>query len=240
MRITRALVPLAMAGALLAGCGGDGDGDGGTPGPTDNGVSALTPNEIVDRAKAALEGAKSYRISGDIDADGQKMALDFKISGSDLIGSITSEGAKVEMLSVGGQNYIRPDAAFWTMTAGAEGGETMAKLMGDKWAQLSADDDEFNDLFTITDPDELLKPEGTVTKGETKDVAGTKAIGLVDGGTDGGALYVATVGEPYPLQMVGPKNEGQISFSDFGATFSEIATPPESEVIDLDKLKSGS
>ncbi|HEY2949593.1 MAG TPA: hypothetical protein VGJ53_14570 [Micromonosporaceae bacterium] len=244
MRIRHALVPLVLAGTLLAGCGGDGGGgDGAAPkpkstAPTDNGVAALSPNEILDKATAALESAKSYRVKGDIDTDGQKMSLDFKISGKDLLGSITSEGATIELLAVGGQNYIRPDEAFWKANGG-DAGATMAQLMGDRWARLSTTDKNFSQLFKITDPSELLKPKGQLSKGETKQVTGGNAVGIIESGTDGGTLWVATTGEPYPLMLEGPKGEGQLTFSDFGATFSDVVAPADTEVIDLDKLRRG-
>jgi hypothetical protein len=246
MRFIRALVPLALAGVLLAGCGGNSDGNGspggtsgGTPAssaPADNGVAALEPKAIVDKAIAALEAAKSFSLKGDITTDGQKLGLDVKVSGDDLVGSITIDGAKVEILRVAGQAYIRPDEKFWTQNAGAAAGGTMAQLMGDRWAKLSSKDTDFKEFFQITEPAQLLKPDGTVTKGGTKTINGVKAIGVVQPGKDGGTLYVATTGEPYPLALEGQPGEGQLTFGDFGATFDDIKAPTAAEVVDLDKL----
>lgn len=242
MRLTRALVPLALAGALLAGCGDsnqDSEGSGTpTTAPASNGVADLTPDEIVDKAAAALDAAKSYRMQGDINDEGQTMTLDFKVAGEDVLGSISMQGAKVELLSAAGQFYIRPDAAFWKQNAG-DGAENIAKLMAGRWAKLSPKDEDFKGFFQLADPHQLLKPDGTLTKGQTKDVNGVSAIGLVDGSADGGTLYVATTGEPYPLLLEGPKGEGQISFSDFGATFADVKAPAPNEVVDLDKLLQG-
>ena len=49
-------------------------------------------------------------------------------------------------------------------------------------------------------PENMTKPEGDVTKGDTKTIDGTPAIGLVDS-KGGGKLYVATTGEPVPLSI---------------------------------------
>ncbi|HEY2947710.1 MAG TPA: hypothetical protein VGJ53_04810 [Micromonosporaceae bacterium] len=244
MRITRALMPLALAGVVLAGCGGDGNRPSATtttksPAPTDNGVSALAPNEIVQKSIAALEGAKSYQMKGDIYSDGQQMYLHFKVSGKDLIGVIASQGTKVELLSVGGQNFVRPDEAFWKANAG-DAGATIAKLLGSRWAKLSATDKDFRTLFKIIEPSELLKPTGRLTKATTKQVPGGTAIGVVQSGADGGTLWVATIGEPYPLFLEGSGGKGHITFTSFGGSFPDIALPAASEVVDLDKLKSGS
>ncbi len=246
MRFTRALMPLALAGVLLAGCGnqdgGGGTDGGGTPGgapasaaPTDNGVAALDPKAIVDKAVGALGSAKSFTLKGDITTDSQKIGLDVKVSGSDVLGTMTLDGARVELLRVGGQMFIRPDEKFWTQTVG-DAGATMVQLMGDKWAKLSSKDADFQEFFQIAEPAELLKPEGTLSKGATKTVNGVEAIGIVEAGADGGTLYVATTGEPYPVLVEGPAGQGQLAFGDFGATFDDIKAPAAADVIDLDKL----
>lgn len=241
MRITRVLMPLALAGAVLAGCGGDGNRPSAakSPTPTDNGVSALAANEILQKATAALQGAKSYDIKGDIDSDGQQVYVHLKISGKDLIGVISSQGAKVEVLSVGGQNYVRPDEAFWKANLGDKGA-SVAELMGSRWAKLSATDKDFAELFKITDPSQLLKPKGEVSKGETKQVPGGTAVGVVESGADGGTLWVATTGEPYPLFLEGPAGKGHLTFTSFGASFPDIAPPGQSDIVDLDKVRTGS
>lgn len=246
MRLTRALVPLVLACALLAGCGGtddDGTDGGGTPAgtttssaPADNGVAALEADAIVDKAMAALGAAKSFSLKGDIDMDGQRLALDIKVSGEDVLGTMTIDGAAVELLRVGGQAYIRPDEKFWSQFGGADAGATMAQLMGDRWAKISSKDAQFEEFFQITEPADLLKPDGAVTKGETKTVNGVAAIGISEAGSDGGTLYVATTGEPYPLLMEGPPGKGQLSFGDFGAAFEDIKAPAAGDVVDLDKL----
>ncbi|MET8234123.1 hypothetical protein ABZS77_25960 [Micromonospora sp. NPDC005298] len=75
--IRRGMVAV-VAAALLAGCGG-GDGDGAQPestAPADNGVAALAPDEVLQRATTAVRNAKSYHLVGDVDDDGKKMTLD--------------------------------------------------------------------------------------------------------------------------------------------------------------------
>jgi hypothetical protein len=64
MRAMRALVPLALATILLTCCGKDGARPEATPTPTDNGVSVLTADQILERATAALKAAKSFRMGG--------------------------------------------------------------------------------------------------------------------------------------------------------------------------------
>jgi hypothetical protein len=234
----RAALTFAAAATLLTGCQRGDTQEPGPVGPTDNGVSTLAADEILDRAKTALRQATSYRAKGNGSSDGQKMSLDFRVSGTDLGGALTMDGASIEVLSVAGQQYMRPDEKFWANIAGPEKAGEVAKLMGDKWVRVPDDDKNLGGLFDIANVDNLLKPDGTLTKGETKDIDGVKAIGLVDSGGEQGTLYVATIGEPYPLRLVSRNTAdgGQVDFTDFGATFDDLKAPAEAEVIDLEEL----
>ncbi|MEK8110176.1 hypothetical protein NKG94_49400 [Micromonospora sp. M12] len=102
-----------------------------------------------------MKNAKSYRLAGDLDNDGQKMTLDFKMTGSDLAGQVSTNDGTVELLSVAGQQYIRPDEKFWAKNAGAQASGEIVKLMGDKWAKVSEKDD-FTQLFDVANADKLL------------------------------------------------------------------------------------
>jgi hypothetical protein len=229
---------LAAAGTALAACGTD-SGTARTAEwvPADNGVAALAPADILKRAKAALAKTKSFHVKGDTSDEGQHIEMDVKVSGADFAGVVTLSKAKVELLSVGGKHYIRPDQAFWTMSAGPQQAATIAEVMGDRWALVRPSDKNFADMFDLGDVDQMLAPEGALGKGPIKQINGTSAVGLVDKGPDGGTLYVATVGEPYPLRADGTKAaDGAMVFSEFGATFTEINAPASTEVIDFAKL----
>lgn len=238
MRAMRALLPLALATVLLAGCGRDAAGPVATPTPTDNGVSALTADQILAKATAALKAAKSFRMKGDVSSEGEKVKLDVKVNNTDTSGTVEVNGAPVEIIKVGTSLYFKGSEAFWKAVGGAKG-EQIAILLKDKWAKAPTSDKQYSSLASLVDPDKLLDPEGTITKGSAKDINGTPAIGLVSSKADGGTLYVATTGEPYPLRLEGPPSQGAIDFSEFGATFDIKA--PTGEVVDLEKLvQSGS
>lgn len=240
MRVIRILAPLALAGLLAAGCAEqDGNGTASPSAPAassaaDNGVANLAPDEILKKAAAALDKAGSYRIKGEVTSDGEKMSMDVKTKGKDVIGAVSLGGANIQLLSVGDEKFLKADTAFWKQNAGAAG-DTIAKTLGTKWAKINADNQGFASFFSIADPNEVLKPDGTVTKGQTKTIAGVPAIALTDDSGDG-TLYIATTGEPYPLMLEAPDNGGQIVFSDFGAAMDEIKKPAASEVMDLSKV----
>jgi hypothetical protein len=83
----------------------------------------------------------------------------------------------------------------------------------------------------------VLKPTGTVQKGPQKTIRGTQAVALDVSGQDGGRLYVATRGQPYPLQITSTSasEPGTIDFLDYGAPVT-LTPPPAEQVVDTAKL----
>jgi hypothetical protein len=241
VRITHtkvALIALAVAATTLAGCQADTPDPvrpGASSAPAAAGIAALSADEILQRAKAALTKAKSYQIKGELEQDDENIAFDLKVSGADSIGSMSIGTAKLELLTVGGKKYMRPNKQFWITTMGPKQGPTVAKAIGDHWVAGADKDQSFAEIFTMTSVDQLLRPTGALSKGEEKVVGGVAAIGLKDGGDPDSMFYVATTGEPYPLQMTS-KGRNLMVFSDFGATFTGIEAPAENQILDLGKL----
>jgi hypothetical protein len=244
MRVARVLVPIAVAGTLLAGCGGQ--TDTGSPAPSaaatstassDNGIAALTPDEILTKATAALEKAGSFQMKGEMEENGDTMSVDLKFQGDDLSGTIGMAGSSIQLLKVGGQGYFKADSNFWKKNGGPQG-ESIAQKIGGRWVKVKPDDESFGELFSTFEVKKLLKADGTVTKGEPKTTDAGPAIALIDS-SDQSTLSIATAGEPYPLLMEGPDKKGQIVFSGFGSSF-EAKAPAESQVIDMSKIMSGS
>ncbi|KUL27441.1 hypothetical protein [Actinoplanes awajinensis] len=233
-----ALAALTVTAALLAGCSSNDDkapAAAASAAPAGNGIADLEGAAILDKAKTALKAAKSFHVKGAISQDESVTNLDLKIAGTDVGGSIDFGGAKLELLSVGGNRYMRPNAAFWTMMdSSGQMAKTLGSAVGTKWIKPSSQDTSLGAFFGAADVDELLKPSGTLTKGEAKTIDGVPAIGLVDGDDKDTVLYVATTGEPYPLKMERPAPEG-LTFSEFGQTFAEIKEPAATDVIEMPK-----
>ena len=234
---------MALAGVLLVGCGGQGDGAAWSPGASEpaaspgNGIEDLTPEKILARATDALEKAGSFQFKGEMADNDDLMSVDLKVDGDDVMGTIDNAGSKIHLLLVGGQPYFKANASFWKETAGPEG-TGLARLIGDRWVKVAPDDKDFADIFKIADPYELLKPDGKIVKGESKTIAAGPAVVLIDK-DDESRLYVATTGEPYPLLIKGPDDEGELVISGFGASFPEIEKPAESDVLDFSEFTSG-
>lgn len=236
MRVARVLVPLAVAGMVLAGCG-DRTAGGATwsapSAPAGNGVADLTADEILKKTNAALKAAGSFHVKGQREDEGSTLSIDLKIKGKDLAGTLGLSGQSIQLLVVGGQPYFKADETFWK-ESGPQG-EGMAQLIGDRWVKVARDDKNFGSLFKIAEKAGNLAPDGKATKGEAKTIDAGPVITLVDE-SDQSTLHVATTGEPYPLLIVGPDNQGQLVYSEFGKSFPEIKKPAASDVIDFTKL----
>jgi hypothetical protein len=243
MMKTRAMATvLAMAATMLAGC--QGQDAAATPAapatsaaPVDNGVAALTAEQIRDRAKAALVKAKSFTMKADFTEDGVKITADVKVVGKDAHGVLSFDQSTVEILDVAGVRYIKPNESFWGLMSGgdAKKATAMSALVADRWVKVPAKDADFESFFGAADVDELLKPDGAIAKGTAKQVDGFPTIGVVDGGKPGGTLYVATTGEPFPIRLTGTDGSGT-AFSGFGQSFPDVTAPLPNEALDLAAL----
>ena len=257
MKLTgTAVAVLAVAAVSLSGCksadstaspaastSAAGTSAAAAPSPTpsastaaDNGVAALGADAILKRATTALAAAKSFHAAGSDIEDGQKVAVDLRIAGKDGVGELAIGKAKVEMLTVGGGMYIKPNEAFWAQNAGgAQKAKVVMAVVGDRWVKVAPSDKDIAGLFDLFKVDDILKPDGKVTKGAAKEVGGVPAITVIDHGDPGGSIYVATTGEPLPIELDGG-DKSTLKFSDFGATFADIKKPAANQVLDFAAL----
>lgn len=241
------LTSALVTSLALTGCGGD-EGDPAedvaapaeSTAPETDGIQDLSADELVERAKDAATAAESVRLSGEVVEDGSTMIIDMQFSGDGSTGTISNAGATVELLQVStDEYYMKADADSWEqLTGDAASGDIFA----DRYVRISGDDESVGDLTSFLDfeafVDEVLDIDGPIEKGETAEVNGVQAIGIIDQGSeDGGTLWVAVTGEPYPLRIESPdgSGEGAIDFLDWGKAV-DIKAPPEDEVIDLSEL----
>lgn len=241
------LTSALVTGLALVGCGGD-DGDSAddvaapaeSTAPETNWAEHLSADEILEEAKDAAAAADSVRISGEVVEDGSTIVIDMQYSGDGSTGTISADGATVELLRVGtNQYYMKADADTWEQLTGeAASGDIFA----DRYVRMPGDDESLGDLTSFFDfesfVEEALNPDGAIEQGETAEVNGVQAIGLVDRDSqDGGTLWVALTGEPYPLRIESPEGsgEGAVDFLDWGEPV-DIKAPAKDEVIDLSEV----
>ena len=201
--------------------------------PEDNGVSALSAEQILTKAKTALGAANAVHIKGTgVDDDGT-VKIDMRYGPDGAVGSFIVSGQRLDLRRVGEVVYIKGDASFWTTFANA----SVAKLLGGKYVKTSLTDDDLGDLAAATDlsasVDDFLEPDGTISKGGPTTIAGQPAIGLVSKDKTDGTLYVATTGRPYPLSVEGGGNS--VTFTGYGEALT-VTAPPAAEVVDQSVL----
>jgi hypothetical protein len=230
---TTLLAAVIVAGATLAGCGSDE--------VHDNGVAELSADEILEQVRTAARDAGSARVSGEFkDDEGMRIALDITYKGAEgAHGTLSAEGSTFELLRVADDVYMKADADTWS----AIGGDPAAgELLENRYVLVPPGDDSLADLAAFLNWEEFidnaLEPHGAISKGDTRDdVNGSPAVGLVSKGADGGVLWVATVGTPYPLRTEPTEGagEGAIDFLDWDKAI-EITAPAEEDVIDLSEV----
>ena len=238
-----AWIGMAVAATTLAGCRSDArtvpvaapPSVAPASSPASNGIEAMDADEILQRARAALREAKTYRANGTLNLDGEKTAIDLTVSGRNFVGSLSFGEARVDLLATGGKRYLRPNKQFWIMSTGAREGALLAQAMGDRWVTGVDRDPSFADLFAIGTLDGLLRAEDQLGIGAVKEVAGVRAVGLMDFGDIEKKLFVASTGKPYPLQLTGTGG-AEVAFSDFGAPVTGLEAPAASKVVDLGEL----
>jgi hypothetical protein len=226
MRARILLVPFVAAAALLAGCTTTTPQVNVTPTPTTNGLEAKSADEILDAAIDALGDAKSFRAAGKGESDGQAIEVDLTFAGDNAKGKITFDGATVDVVQADGSAYMKADETFWKMFLPAEVQAMALPLVAGKFVKVPSTES------LIPSVEDLLKPEGSVTKGEVTTVDGKPAITIE---TTDGKLHVSLLGKPYPIDLV--SDEGTIKFTDIDADVT-ITAPPAAEVVDLSGFTS--
>ena len=223
----RAAVALGLLGAVLGGCGGSSSG---------NGIAAKTPNEIVAASKAAADAATSAHVSGSIVSGGSPITLDMQLATNGGRGQLALSGLGFELIQLGGTVYIKGSSAFYRHIGGA----AAAQLLQGRWLKASTSTPEFASISSLTDLHRLIDAtvasHGTLVKTATTTVNGKHVVGVTDQ-SQGGTLYVATSGKPYPVQIAKTgTGGGTLSFDRWN---QPVSISPPANAIDLAQLRSG-
>jgi len=222
-----AVLALGPLGVALGGCGGSSSG---------NGIAAKTPAEIVAATKAAADSATSAHVAGSIVSGGSPITLDLDVASNGGRGQLALNGLGFELIQTGGSVYLKGSSAVYRHIGGA----AAAQLLQGKWLKAPATTPEFASISSLTYlhrlVDATLASHGTLVKTATTTVAGKRVVGVTDQ-SQGGTLYVATTGKPYPVQIAkGGAGGGTLTFDRWNQTVS--ITPP-ANAIDLAQLRSG-
>jgi hypothetical protein len=189
-------VPLAVACALLAACGG-GSGS----------LADKSPAQIAQAANDAVAKAQSVHMAGKVNTDGQDVTMDLVItSPKGFSGTMALQGKGSFMITStdGATFYLTPDQQFWTSFGGTD--PTVVQALVGKCLTVTSADTGFGGLVSgfsaLTDLGQISKPlsnTSSLTKGATTTINGQQAVELK--ASDGSTIDIATQGTAYPLRI---------------------------------------
>jgi hypothetical protein len=202
-------------------------------GASSNGVASKSPSGIVSAALSAIDGASSAHISGTVVSGSSPISLNLSlVSGVGGTGDMSENGLSFKIVVIRNEVYINGSPGFWKHFGGA----TAAQVFKGKWLKAPASG-QFASLAQLSNLHALLgtvlSTHGALTKTGTSTVQGESAVGVRDV-TQGGTLYVASTGKPYPLEILKSGSQGgRIVLDDFDKSVS--LTPPPG-AIDISKF----
>jgi len=230
----RAAAALALL-TLAAGCGSDKGDDG-----ADSDFAKKSATEIADAAKADMKKLDAVKYSGEISSDGQAISLDIQASSAgDCTGSIGLGEGTAELLSKDGDNWFRPDEAFWRQQA-PDDADVIIAAVGDKWVvDTDAEFAQFCDLDAFFDNVFADEKDGSDYKTVgTDEVDGQDVVKVENTDDKGTSTGFVLVDEPHYLlkiERTEGDEPGKIEFSEFDEEF-EVDAPGDDEVVDLSQL----
>jgi len=224
-----ALAALALVlGLALGGCGSSASAG--------NGVAGKPAGAIFATARSAAERAATVHVAGSILGAGKPIAINMElVAHRGGQGRLTRGDLEIELVGLNGAVYATGNAAFYERYLGAGA----AHALKGTWLRQAGTRGPLRSLAPLTGLPQLidlaLGGHGALSRAGSTRIDGRSAVALEDPG-EGGTLYVATTGIPYPLAITraGP-HASEIVFDrwDQPATI----TPP-TRVADVDELES--
>jgi hypothetical protein len=232
-----------MAALLVAGCGGGssapaaGAPSSGSPSPTasptptptptptgPNGIASLSATAALAKVSAAASSQTSVRVSGAVVESRHHLRIDVEAGLETGQGTLRINGGLVSLRLVSGTLYFNADLKGLT---GLGVSKASASGAAGKWIGGQASTSPLSAFVSFADlVTALLRPNGGVTTGPTKTIHGVRALALINKAKKGGGtLYVATSGEPLPVEAVNAKTHEVLSFSNWGAALSVLPPP---------------
>jgi hypothetical protein len=195
------VVGLGVAGltlvglTLLAGCGGNSDRS--LPDARPPALDTLAPAQIVNEAQRALASARSVHITGEYRENNMPVQVDMRIAaGNTAAGTVTSNGASVEVRRLGDQLYVKGDDTFLA-ALGDKAKATKGKWLVGPIAQADRGLANLTDLQSFSGT--LTPGSGALRKEAVRSFAGQQAVSVLN--PVGARLWVADTGTPYPLRI---------------------------------------
>jgi hypothetical protein len=173
-----------------------------------------SPEKIKAEMISVARSATSVRIKTSLKERGETVDMDAVISGCQGKIRIASSRKGTEQIIRNGDDlYISGDKKAWVVS-----GKTtvQASALVGKWVKLTVKDPGHayaRDLTWATSWADSLTRFKPTKRLIDSTIGTTKAVGLYGAGGEGGKLYLAATGKPFPLSMVSNDGSVQVSFS---------------------------
>jgi ABC-type cobalamin/Fe3+-siderophores transport system ATPase subunit len=209
--------------AVLAGCGS-----------SDNGVAAKSASEILTASKTAASNANSVQIIGKNGAGRASLALNMYLANNSAHGQIDLFGLSFEVIRTGDTLYVKGNPTFANRLSTTTG----LHIPPNTWLKGSTHNGALAQLGGLTEPhNELARILSTLDppqKGARVRINGQPTIELKQTKPDTSTLYIATTGQPYPLQIIKHGQEtGKTTFTNWN---QHITITPPPNPIDITQL----
>jgi len=190
---------------------------------------------LYDQMRKGVAAAKSVRIKGGVTSSGSKLTIDVAgdRDGKNARALVNDGTGEAELLTVGGDIYVKADAAYWTKNGSA----ALAKVAAGKYVKIPAGTGLTDTLKVSKLLDGVftdLPLAGALQKVGQTDLDGIPAYLLTDRvGAGGGKIYVSADGKASLLRIVSTKgNPGVLDFTEWNAV-PPFTVPPASQQIKI-------
>lgn len=195
--------------------------------------------ELLEQLRKSSAAAKSVRVKGTINNSSTTKAVKLQINiagdraGKNMRAIVNDGTGEIEILTTGGQTYLKADTAYWTKNGSA----AIAKLAAGKYIKIPPESAAGIGGLTVgTLLDQILaKDMSTATKLNTK-VAKTTVNGVpayaMTTKTDNTKIYVSADGQARLLRVEAAKDQGTVDFAEWNAV-APVSAPPADQQVEI-------
>jgi len=191
-------------------------------------ASAPDPSYLLTQAQKNAQAASAVHIRGTGSCPEGQFVVDMNLRADDTAaGSVTFQGATINVVATKQQLLLNAPASFWTAQSSAK----VAARIGQKWLRISrATNPCINALTSIPNVTaNYFGYTGTPVLQKGSSFKGTPAAQVVVGTTV--AYWIATQGTLLPLNVYDSSNQTDIVLSGWNSNLS-VVVPPDSDIID--------
>jgi hypothetical protein len=211
---------VVLAGAVaLAGCGGSSGND----------EAKKAAGRVVADARKAAIAARVVHVVGVAQDNGTPLTIDLWVGHNRARGHLQESGARFDVIRLDEKIYVRGDAEFIVRFTGAK----VARGVPGRWLEAPVRNSPLGPLVPLTDIEQLvgnvLGQHGKIANRGKTTYKGDSVVEIRDT-TEGGSLYVAAEGTPYPLAVSGGDGQGDVTFDGWNTDVAIVAPAATAEL----------